>query len=421
MKASRIKRVAVYSKNLGTYFGASLIPMVLNLAINPFVAQNMSPEDYSIAGYYTSFSTLIGPIIYFYFVQYYIKEFFRKSETERVKLVAIIAKLLVCFSSIIAAICFILLYIYLYYIKSSANLPIFPYLLMMVVALPLTGLYNLKLAEDRIQKKANAFFTLSVSNGVLSVILTLVFVVFLQLGAFGKLLAPLLTALMIFFYMINQYKDYLKIKIEFKEYIPVVKFCFPLALSAALGYFTNGYPTTYLESLNDITKYGIYVVGYSIGHYLMVFSTAVNNTFQPDLYESMVNKRWHHYFLIVLAQLLLIGVIVVAFISLAPSIIKILTAGRYTAATPYAQIIAISTFTSTFYFIINNLSIVTNHPNYYLYTTILGSIFIVVALPWFVSNWGFYGGAWLNVVSFIVFSLINILLLAIGRYIPSLK
>lgn len=412
-----IGRIKSYSKNLLIYFGASLIPMALSLAINPLVAQNMSPRDYAISGYYTSFSTLIGPIIWFYFVQFYIKEYFRKDRDERFKLIALIAKSLVWFSGSLSLICLLLLYIYLRYIKSSSELPIFPYLLLMIITIPLTGLYNLKLANDRIRKKATSFFKLSVTNGILNVLLTLALVVFLHLGAFGKLLAPLLTALVIFVFMLRKYRRYLCYNIKIKEYLPVIKFCLPLALSASLGYFTNGYPTTYLEGLNDVTNYGIYIVGYSIGHYLVVFSTAINNTFQPDLYESVVKRKWKNYTLYVLLQLSLISFIVIAFVIFAPWLIKILTAGRYVEATPYAQIIALSTFTSSLYFIINNFSIVTNHPTYYLYTTILGSLFIVLALPWFVSNWGFYGGAWINVVSFIVFSLINVIILAFEKFL----
>ena len=70
-------------KNIGLYFSASFIPMLLNLAINPFVAMHMSPTDYAITGYYTSFSTLIAPMITFYMLHYYTKRFFEVSELER--------------------------------------------------------------------------------------------------------------------------------------------------------------------------------------------------------------------------------------------------------------------------------------------------------------------------------------------------
>lgn len=413
-----LNKIIPYAKHLGVYFGASLIPMLLSLVSNPFIAKNMSPEDYAISGYYTSFSSLISPIIWFYLVHYFIKEFFRKEAEERRMLVAVIAKSLIWFSGLMALLCLGTLYVYMAFIKSNHDFPIFPYLTLMVATIPLQGLYCLRLAEDRIQKKSTEFFKLSVVNGVLNVVMSVILVVFLKWGAFGKLLAPLTVAAAIFVYMLYEYRNILRIKVEFRQYTPVIKFCFPLALSAALGYFTNGFSTTYLESLNQTTQYGIYIVGVSIGHYLLTFSTAINNTFQPDLYETVVKKQWRRYAFFVVVQLALIGFITALFIMLAPYIIDILTAGRYTDSTPYAQIVAISTFTSTMYFIVNNFSIVTNHPQLYLYTTILGSLFIVLAMPWFVARWSFAGGAWLGVVSYVVFAAINIILLVFVKKLP---
>ena len=48
-----------YGKSVGTYFAASLLPMLLMAAVNPLIALNMSPEDYAIYGYYNSFITII--------------------------------------------------------------------------------------------------------------------------------------------------------------------------------------------------------------------------------------------------------------------------------------------------------------------------------------------------------------------------
>ena len=35
-----------------TYLGASVVPMLLGLAANPWIASNMSPDDYAVSGYY---------------------------------------------------------------------------------------------------------------------------------------------------------------------------------------------------------------------------------------------------------------------------------------------------------------------------------------------------------------------------------
>ena len=404
-------KVYKYGKNLATYFGASLIPMALNLIINPWVAKNMDPTDYAISGYYTSFSTLISPIIIFYLIHFYIKEYFRRDEEQRKMLYALIAKATIWFSGIVSVLCLIALYIYLKYFTVDFSFPIMPYLALMVFALPLTGLLNLQLAQYRMEKNATTYCKLSVSNGILNVICTLVFVVALKWGAFGKLLGPLVCNIIVFIIMVFKFKDYLKLKTKVRDFFIVFKFCLPLALSAMLGYFTHGFSTTYLESVGNVTEYGYYVVGASIGSYLTVFGTAIGNTFQPDLYETTIKRQWKRYAKFCFLQIGLISLIVFIFIFVAPYVIYILTAGRYIESTEYAQIIALSTIASSIYFLVNNYSIATNRPKLYLYTSIIGSGLIVGLMPLVVDKWSFVGGSWMSVLSFIGFALINISLL----------
>lgn len=404
-----------YGKNIAIYFGASLIPMALNLITNPFIAMNMSPRDYAIVGFYTSFSTLIGPIIVFYLVHYYIKEYFRRDESARMALKATIAKSLIVFSGIVSVVCFGLLYIYLAYIRQDFTLPILPYLALMTFALPFTGLLALEQAQFRMDRRADSYFKITVINGVILICLSLLYVVVFKWGATGKMLATMTCNVVIFSYLLYRMREVMRIHTPLKTFIPIFKFCLPLALSATLGYFTHGYTTTYLESLNLTNQYGIYVVGATIGAYLSTFSTAINSTFQPDLYESIAKKLWKRYIKVCLVQLSLISLIVVAFIVLAPFVIALLTANRYVDSTPYAQILSIVALTSSIYYIINNFSIATNHPKLYLVTTILGSIAIVCLLPYAVSNYGFVGGAWMSVISYLIFALINVILLIIVK------
>lgn len=385
--------------------------MALNLAINPWIAKNMSPEDYAISGYYTSFSSLISPIIIFYMIHYYIKEYFRRDEEQRRQLYALIAKATIWFSGLVSVICFLGLIAYFKYFSPELSFPISPYLALMVFALPLTGLLNLQLAQYRMQKEATAYFRLSVGNGMLNIFNTLLFVVLLKWGAFGKLLGPLLCNATVFLIMAYRFRHILRIRTTLAEFRIVFVFCMPLALSAMLGYFTHGFSTTYLESVGKVTEYGIYVVGASIGGYLTVFGTAIGNTFQPDLYENTIKRHWRRYALFCALQVGLIALVVLAFVVFAPWIISILTAGRYTASTPFAQIVSLGTLTSAVYYLVNNFSIATNRPKLYLYTSIIGSALVVVAMPWAVDRWEFYGGAWVGALSYIAFAVINILLL----------
>ena len=175
--------------------------MALMLAINPLIALNMSPEDYAITGYYSSFNSLISPLIVFYMLHYYNKRFFALDEVGRLQLKALLFKAVTAFSFVVSVLCFLALFGYIKIFNDELQFPIMPYLAFSVFAIPLTGLYNLELADYRMSRESRSFFRLSVFNGVLLVILNLAFVVLIKWGATGKLIAPLVTNVVVFLYL----------------------------------------------------------------------------------------------------------------------------------------------------------------------------------------------------------------------------
>ena len=180
-----------YTKNIGTYFSASLIPMILNLISNPFIAMNMDPKDYAIVGYYSSFNSLIQPLITFYMLHYYTKRFYELDENGRAELRATLMKSLIWFSGLLTLLSLGGVIIYTIFFNKETVMPLFPYAMMSVLALPFTGVISLTTCDYRMSRRANDFFKLSVFQGVSLVVLTFLFVVFFKWGAFGKLLAPL--------------------------------------------------------------------------------------------------------------------------------------------------------------------------------------------------------------------------------------
>lgn len=401
-----------YIKQLSRYFNASLIPMLLNLAINPLVSLNMSPEDFAITGYFTSFSTLISPIIAFYMIHYYNKRYFELDEEGREHLRAVLFKSLIFFSFAVAVLCLLAL---LFYVRSvsKTTFPTFPYLYMAVMAIPFTGIYNLELADYKMKRESKAYMNLSLARGVLGVACTVLFVVIIKWGAFGKLLGPMLIEIAVFIFLLYKHRDVWQIKTETKELLPILKFCGPLALGAALGYFSNGYDKTVLESLGNVTEFGYYCVGTSIAAYLSVFTTSISATFQPDTYEAIIKDNRRKLIKVVGIRWGLTLIVVMAFILFCPLVIKVLTAGKYMASVPYARIFALVSLTNSIYYIINDYSIAKGKPQYYLITTIVGSLAIMYCMPLFVDKWSYNGGAVMNVLSFIILSFINILLLCI--------
>ena len=404
-----------YGKSVGIYFAASFIPMLLLAAVNPLIAINMTPEDYAVSGFYNSFTALFTPIVVFYMLHYYNKRYYEIGPEERLRLRAMLFKALIFFSAGMALLCLGALALYLFFVRDDFSFPFLPYAFLSVFAIPLTGILKLEQADFRMSRNASGFFRITVAAGLILVLTNLLFIVVMKLGGVGKLLAPFTANALVFIYLLIRHRSLFSIGTNMAEFREVLRFCLPLTIGAALGYFFNGYDRTYLESLPDIREYGNYIVGSQIAGYLTTLSTAVTSTFQPDIYESLAKNDRKGLWRACIIQIGLIAAVVNLFILFCPLIVRILTAGRYADATVYAAIISLSTLTSSIYFVINNCTIAKGYPRIYLYTTILGSILTVGCYPLMVNAFAYKGGAMMTALSFVILSVVNLVLLASAR------
>lgn len=408
------KQIAArYISGISLYFGAAAIPLALNLIINPFIAMNMSARDYAITGYFTSLNSLLTPLIQFYLIGYYLKQYYRVDRVERTKLYALIFKNLIYLSATVTIIVTAMLYLYMTHINPVETFPVSPYLFLAIAAMPFAGIYNLRLADLRIRRKNRSYFHLTVGRGIAGVAAALLLVVIFPLGALGKLTAPLMVEVLFFTTILISSRKLFSIKTGDIPTRPILLFCAPLVAGAMMQYFAEGYTATFLESLGNVTEYGHYIVGTSIGSYIMVFSCAISSVFQPDFYQAIAEGNRMALTKTLATELGMILLVVIIFIALAPSLINILTAGRYTAATGYARITSVGAITSAIFYRINSFSIATNHKTFYLLTTVAGSAIIVSAMPIITRLFGYTGGACLKATSYLIFAVINIILITI--------
>jgi len=405
-----------YYKSVGLYFVASLIPMVLNLITNPLIAMNMSPKDYAITGYYSSFTTLLSPFITFYMFHYYAKCFFECNEEGRNVLKSTICKALIWFSGILSAVSFLGVLLYVINDGDSSELPISPYLALTVFAIPLAGLFTLMQTDLRMRRETGAFFRLTVINGALLTGMNLLMVAVFKMGALGKTLAPFLIQLIFFVFCLYKYKNLIKIPFDWVIFKRIFRFCLPLTLAAMLGFFANGYDRVYLERLNNVTELGYYVVGIQIAMYINVFQNAIGSTFKPDLFEAVVKNNRKKLIRVIALLLGSISLISVIFIILCPFIIQILTAGRYMQSTPYAQIGALSVVTSMMYYVASEITIAKGYTYIALINSVISSLLCILVFYFLISRFQFVGAAWGLVLAFIVKLIGNLALIPFFNY-----
>ncbi len=402
-------------QNVGIYFIASLIPMVLSMAINPLIALNMDPDDYAIVGFFNSFNGLVSPLIVFYSFNYYTKRYFELNEEGRIKLKSTIMQALVYLSLLMALLSLLGIFIYMKCFNQGSTIPIFPYALLSVFALPLTGIYTLMLTDYKMQKRANDFFKLSISKSIVGIPLILLFVVLLKYGALGRLLATFLGNFLLFAWCLVKNWGCFRNKIDWSILKAMLLFTWPLTLAAMLGFFSNGYDKVFLERLGDVKELGYYVVGLSIAGYIRVFQTAIGNTFQPDIYENIIKRNWKSVFKFVGLILGMTTIVVLGFILVAPFVVDILTAGKYTYSVKYTRIVAFAQISSSLYYTLSQITIALGATKITLINKIVGSALCVVMFSVLITKWQFIGAAWGQVFSFIIFFVGNLILLGLWK------
>ena len=194
-----------------------------------------------------------------------------------------------------------------------------------------------------------------------------------------------------------------------------MKFCWPLVIAGALGYFFTGFDRALLVNLNDNVQLGLYNVAIGISGYLMIFQTSINNTFQPDIFEAVAKNNKKKLITIIGGINLLNLIPIIIFIIFAPFIIKILTAGRFTDAYVYARVLSLTNVTSSIYYSMSSVIIAYGYTGIALINKIVGAIISFFLYKLLITNFEFYGAAWGHALSFVGMTIVCLIMLYIKK------
>lgn len=408
----------LYFKRIGAflqYFGSTLVVAIMQVCINPMMAKNLSPEDYATIGYFSSFNLLLTPLITFYLTNFYTQRYFQVNEEERKNIKATVIKLAIYLSFFMALLSIVGLYVYHVLINKNSDIPFSPYAFLTIFAIPFTSLYSLKLTEYRLKREAKNFAFVTIANGILAVILAVVFVVIVRWGALGRLFATILGNAIVFGVMVFLERKYLVVRWDKKIVMDVFRFCWPLAIAGMLSFFNAGFDKVLLERTGNLSELGYYSVDVQIAGYLTIFSNAINSTFQPDIYECYSKrnyKKLSFYVGIIIGTITMCAAI---YIVLAPYIIDLLTAGRYIYSAYYSQIIALSIITAAMYYSSCQVTIAMGYTKLLMVVKIFGSILSMLCFTTLIHFFQFEGAAYGNIASYFICFIINLLALLLFK------
>lgn len=394
-------------KNLSYYLLSSLITSIIGLLINPFLSIGLSHDDFAIIGYFASFSSVLTPVITFCFSNYYARNYFLMEEEERGKLLNTILSLFIIFGFIIL----ILFYsgYYYYHINFIPSIPFTPYAFLSFLPLYFISFYNIYLLDLRMKNESKKYFFITVFNALFSGLLSVLLVYVLRYGAIGRLAAILIVTVFFGVYVLKAKR--FSFNIDWSRVKEMILFCTPLTISAVLTFFFMGIDRTFLAKLNDNHNLGLYNIGLQISGYLSIFGTVFLQTFEPDLYKyaSLKQNKKVAYLLVLITIMTLLPNLL--FIILSKPLISILTYGKYVEASGYASVLCIRNVTTSLSFSLSSILVGYGFSKYELFNKIIGSFAAILLYKYLIDNFGFYGAAWGQSISWMIMGMISIIFL----------
>ena len=253
-------------KNLSLYLFASILTSLIGVLLNPFLAINLSPKDYAIIGYFTSFNTLILPILSFSLLSYYSRNYFKIKEEDRQSVLdtLIIMQILIGLLGLL----FVLFGFYVYMDVAKVNFPFFPFAILCFIPTFFSCFYNFLLVEKRMKRQAKSYFNIVIINAIIGAAFLVLFVVIFKFGAIGRFWAALIPPVGMGIYSI--FKLLSKFQVKKRILFEAISFSWPISISAILYYFLSGVDRAMLEKLNDNFTFGNYNVAIQISSYFYI-------------------------------------------------------------------------------------------------------------------------------------------------------
>jgi len=376
------------------YFGGSFIAFLIAIFTQPIFSRYLELNDFAVMGYFDAIQALLYPLFSMTLPFYYMARYWNsESGEEGHKNLSFIMNFLNISNAFVAIIAYMVLRYY--FTAAQVVFPLMPFFLIVVVNLFFEKFKIFYLLECRVHKQGLCFFLINVLQIVVNTAFSLFFVVTLQGGAVGRmsgiLLGVIVTGILSLIILLFQKKYSFSLKIDKTKLIPALKYCFPLIIGAYAYYPIGNIDKLFLERLDDIAEYGYYNIGLTIAGFVATFFLAVYQSFEPDLYKMIAQKRHKDYKKYVAVYIGLMAFLTLAFIMVSHPIVYYLTAGRYAYAATYANVFVIGVFFMQIGGIYGQLFTAYSVTNLVMWRNIVMGVFCVIAYYWMIRYFQFKG------------------------------
>lgn len=253
----------------------------------------------------------------------------------------------------------------------------------------------------RMNRRAISTVVFTLSQSLLTVGLTIVFVVYMQLGVLGVYLALFISGFVFSIIALVQIKHWISWhyfdKILLKE---MLRFAIPMIPASLASWLLNSAGSLFLLYYTTKSEVGLFSIGTSIASVVTLFTGSFQQAWGPFAFsiikEPDADKTYAKVFLVfgVACSAIVCGVFMFA-----PELLMIFTTEAYYPASWVAGILSLNTVLVAMSFIAVIGSSIAKNNKYYSIGVIAGACFAVLFNLLFIPLWGKEGAAIAMVVS----------------------
>ncbi len=379
--------------SFGIYVGSSLLNAAIPFLMLPVFTHYLSPKDFGIVSMFSVLGGFILPFIGFSTVGVLSREYFSRDKIDFGHYVGNVFILL--FLSLIPISLVVL--ILGGSIAKLSDVPINVIWMSLVFAF-FSFLVNCILIIWQVQSMAKNYGIFQVSQTFINVFLSLILVVWLNLGWQGRIASQLLVTISfgsIGFYLLNKFVN-LNFKYKKEYFFDALKVGFPLIPHTVGAILISMSDRIFISNIVGIDATGLYAVGFSIGNIIGFVEHSFNLAFAPWLFEKLnlndisikkkIVRYTYMYFIFILLLVFCLNMIV-------PFIFDLFIDKKFEGAKKFVMWISLSFAFSGMYKMVTNYIFYVKKTHILAWVTFFSSIFNLVLNYYLINIFGAIGAA----------------------------
>ncbi|WP_392344243.1 flippase [Pseudoalteromonas prydzensis] len=384
-----------FFKNSSIYVFSSIASAAVPFVLLPILTRYLTPAEYGQIAMFIVFTTALAALIGLSIHGAANRRFFEDSAT-KTELARFNGN---CFFILFISTAIVLVALALIdnYLAIYLGLPL-EWIYLGVLSVFCSFMLNIRLGQWQIRGKAKHYGVMQISNALVVLVFSLLFVVLLSFGAAGRIYGIVLTSIIIGGIAVITLKNdkLLVFKYNRADIDYALSFGVPLIPHVLGGFLLLSIDRLVINKELGLEMTGIYMVAVNLGNALNIIFNSINKAYSPWLFgqlkedkqaikRTVVKKTYLYFaFLVLMAALSFL---------IAPPILKLIVGEKFHQAADVLPLLITGQVFLGMYLMVTNYIFYIKKTKYLSYITISSGAVNVVLLLLFIPHYGINGAA----------------------------